>query len=86
MMQIIHCDECGGTNIGLGSVSVNVELTEATHCSKCYQTKSNTTSYFFCSEKCFNRYIKKVYFGEAKFDFKRYDKLTGQRIEPLSSK
>lgn len=85
MMQIIHCDECGGSNIGLGSVAVNVELTEAAHCPMCYQTKANTTRYFFCSEKCFDRYIKKVYLGEAKFIFKRYDKVTGQSVEPLPS-
>ena len=82
-MQIIHCDECGGSEIGLESVAVNVELTENHHCPMCYGNKQSTTRYFFCSERCFGRYIKKVYLGEAEFKFKRYDPYTGQNIEPL---
>lgn len=75
MMQIIHCDECGGSNIALDAISVNVELSKHTHCSMCYQNKENTTGYFFCSQICFDRYIKKVYLGEAVFKWDRYGQL-----------
>ena len=83
MMQIVHCDECGGDEIGLHSVSVDVQLREHSHCPACYQSKTNTTSYFFCSERCFDRYIKKVYLGEKEFKFKRYDQTNGQSVDPV---
>lgn len=73
MMQIVHCDECGGSEIGLDSVSVDVQLSKHAHCPMCARSKTETTSYFFCSERCFGRYIKKVYLGEKEFKFKRYD-------------
>ena len=72
MMQIIHCDECGGSNIDLDAVSVNVELAKHHHCPMCYGSKDDKTLYFFCSQRCFERYIKKVYLGEAEFKWDRH--------------
>ena len=71
-MQIIHCDECGGTGIGLDSVAVDVNLNKSHACDMCRNTKTDTTQYFFCSQKCFDRYIKKVYLGEAEFQWDRH--------------
>lgn len=66
MMQIIKCDNCNGESIGLNDVSVHVEMSKAHHCKHCYHTKTDTKTYFFCSDKCFKEYIKKG--GEFVYD------------------
>lgn len=86
MMQIVHCNECGGDTIGLNSISVDVSLKEHTHCDKCYHGHTNTQTYFFCSLPCFRAYIEKVMRGEAEFRFKMYDRLTGQNVTELDPK
>jgi hypothetical protein len=72
MIQIVHCDECKGTNIGLGSVSVKVELNKHHFCDTCHSGHDEKTSYFFCSQACFLRYSLKVTKGEKNFEFHRY--------------
>jgi len=69
MMQIITCDECGGSDIAFDAVSVNVELNKSKLCDKCYSSNTKTQRYFFCSEKCFRIYIQKVAKGESKFEW-----------------
>jgi len=72
MMQLVHCDQCNGTTIGLDSVAVDVNLNKSNACEKCHRTGTQTTHYFFCSEKCFHEYLKKVAEGEAEFKFDRF--------------
>jgi len=72
MMQVICCDNCGESHIALDAVSVNVILTKMKHCDKCYNSKQEATSYFFCSEDCFGTYIRKVVEKQAEFNFDRY--------------
>lgn len=72
MMQIVHCDECGGSSIALEAVSVHVELNKHHHCDKCYHGHEEKTTYFFCSEGCFHEYLVKVAKGEKQFKFNRY--------------
>lgn len=72
MMQLVHCDNCNGTTIGLGSVSVNVELNKSHHCDKCCNVKTEITHYFFCCEGCFLTYIQKVVQDKASFKFNRH--------------
>jgi len=79
MMQIIHCDECGGSHIDLDAVSVNVELAKHHHCDTCCRSHDERQTYFFCSQKCFDRYIGKVSLGEAEFKFNRHDNLNNDR-------
>lgn len=86
MMQIVNCNECGGSSIGLDSISVNVNLEQHTHCDKCYHGHTATQTYFFCSLPCFREYVNKVARGEAEFRFKTYDRLTGQNIPELDPK
>lgn len=69
MMQIIHCDQCGGETIALESVSVDVALKKHEWCKTCYHNNVKTTSYFFCSLNCFNRFIERVAKGEKSFTF-----------------
>ena len=71
MIQIVKCDECGGESIAMDAVSVNVELHKSHFCDKCYNSKTESQRYFFCSEKCFQIYIRKVVDGEAEFKFDR---------------
>ena len=82
-MQFVHCNECGGSGIGLESVSVDVVLSKHHHCDKCYHGHEEKQTYFFCSEKCFHAYLLKVAEGKVQLKFKLYDKLTGQSTEPL---
>ena len=74
MMQIVHCDQCNGSNIGLDSVSVNVELQKTVRtCDKCNNIHTEKTSYFFCSLMCFHTYMARVVNkGDASFDIDRY--------------
>ncbi len=83
MMQIIYCNECGGSNIDLESVSVNVVLSKQHHCDKCYHNHEEKQTYFFCSEKCFHTYLSRVAEGKAQLKFKLYDKLNGQSTDPV---
>jgi len=73
MMQVVCCDNCGNSHIALDAVSVNVLLTKMKHCDKCYNSKEQVTSYFFCSEDCFSTYIRKVVEKKAEFKFDRYE-------------
>jgi YHS domain-containing protein len=59
MMRIMQCDNCDGEIVKLGDVSVTVEMSKSNQCKHCYQSKTETKTYFFCSEKCFKEYIKK---------------------------
>ena len=72
MMQIVHCDHCGGSSIGLDTVFVDVNLKKSRWCEKCRKTDTETTLYFFCSLSCFIEYMKKVDAGDAKIEFDRY--------------
>lgn len=60
MMQIIHCKNCGQSNIGFGNTCVNVEYkTHYKTCEHCNNTRTDTKSDFFCSIKCFEEYMRK---------------------------
>ena len=72
-MQIVKCDQCGGSHIGLGEVSIDVSMNKADVGDACNQTHTDTTSYFFCSEKCFKEYI----LDKKSFDFERYTRKAG---------
>ena len=86
MMQIIHCNECGGDNIALESVSVDVNLSMHHHCDKCYHSHEEKQTYFFCSLACFIAYVNKVAQGKAEFRFKTYDQMFGQNVPELDPK
>ncbi len=77
-IEILHCEQCGNTDIPLGSVSVEVELKKHTWCDKCHNTKAETKAFFFCCQDCFHKYMAKVMKGEAKLEWKRYDPVFGQ--------
>jgi len=81
MMQVVHCDNCNGTNIGLEAVSVSVELNKHKHCDKCYRSHEETTRYFFCCEGCFLTYIQKVAADKASFKFNRHE--DSLRVTPV---
>ena len=59
MMQIVPCENCGGTVIGLNEVSVNVTLSKNKWCHHCNQTRIDQQDHFFCSIKCFENFIDK---------------------------
>ena len=86
MMQIIHCNECGGSDIALDSISVTVNLEKHSHCDKCYHGHTETQTYFFCSLACFRAYISKVAQEKAEFRFKTYDQMFGQNVPELDPK
>lgn len=81
MLQTIHCNQCGGSSIGLESVSVNVVLSKYHHCDKCHHGHDEKQTYFFCSELCFHNYLLRVVDGEAKLEFKIYDQVFGQSVQ-----
>ena len=65
MMQLSHCEYCGGTTIELNSVSVSVELKKSNACDKCYHSHTQTQNHFFCSMGCFLAYMKDVSDGRT---------------------
>jgi hypothetical protein len=79
MMQIIHCVECGGSDIRLGSTSVDIVLNKHNHCDKCYKSHTEKQTFFFCSEDCFLKHMKKVVEGTAKIEWRDYS----QFIKPM---
>ena len=86
MMQIVNCNECGGSHIGLNSISVNVNMSKHHSCDKCYRTHEEMQTYFFCSLPCFRAYIDKVAQHKAEFRFKTYDQMFGQNVPELDPK
>lgn len=73
MMQVIHCANCNGSSIGLGTVSVDVTFSKHSHaCEHCNSTKTETQHTFFCSTACFYAYMLKVVNGEAEMKWKDY--------------
>jgi hypothetical protein len=83
MIQTVKCKECGGEYIGLDNISVDVIFTEHIYCDKCRNSHQSNQSFFFCSQTCFNNYIKKVVEGKAKMHWVIWDRLTGQTINPI---
>ncbi len=59
MVQIVPCENCGGTHIGLGEVSVNVVLSKGFACNICHHGHIDTQNHFFCSLDCFDEFIAK---------------------------
>jgi len=64
-MQIIECENCGGSTISFGVVSVNVDLSKSTYCEHCRESKEERQKHFFCSLKCFEEYLKKTTTSES---------------------
>ena len=56
MMQLVECKECGGTEIGLDSVCVNIVLSKSEWCEHCRETKTIKQDHFFCSQSCYENF------------------------------
>lgn len=78
MIQIIKCTECGGENVPLESISVDIVFHCHIYCDKCHTTKPETRTFFFCSQGCFYKHMAKVMKGEARLEWKKYDQVFGQ--------
>ena len=83
MMQIIHCEQCGNSNIPFGTVSVSLDLSVSEWCKSCYHSDTQTQHHFFCTIGCLVEYMKQVLDGNKELKFKFYDKLTGQNTDPI---
>jgi hypothetical protein len=71
MIQIVGCDNCGGENIAIDAISVNVQLCKSHWCEKCHNSNAETKTYFFCCLGCFYQYLTKVVKGDKTFQFER---------------
>lgn len=77
MVQTVHCVQCGGSSIPIGSVSVNIVLSKSAWCEHCYNSKTDNQHTFFCSTQCFHAYLLKVVNGEAEIKWKELKVVDG---------
>ena len=70
MIQIIHCESCGGDIIPLDSVSVDLFLNKSKFCNHCYRTETEKQHHFFCSLMCFYDFMNKAVTGETELKWK----------------
>jgi len=71
MMQIIHCESCGGDIIPLNSVSVDLTLNKHVRCcDHCNRTETQKQNHFFCSLMCFHDFMNKAVTGETELKWK----------------
>lgn len=70
MIEIIRCVECDGEEIPSGGISVNVELQKHLWCDKCMTFNLEKQAFFFCSPKCFHKYMNKVERGVKQMEWK----------------
>lgn len=58
-MQIVRCEVCKKSSIGFGNTYVTVIRKKHIKCCEhCNNTRDETSSQFFCSEDCYNGYIR----------------------------
>ena len=57
MIEFVHCEQCGGTSMPFGTVSVNIELSRSKFCDECRQVHTEKQDHFFCSVNCFYEFM-----------------------------
>jgi len=58
-MQTIKCERCGNSGIKFGQTFINVERkTYIKCCEHCNNVKEEVKTDFFCSEKCYDDYLR----------------------------
>jgi len=78
MLEIIRCKNCGNSSIPLGAITINVTLKKHTWCEHCKNSDTAEQHAFFCSNKCFHEYMKKVINKEAELKWKELKIIDGK--------